>query len=58
MFRSGRNTVERPEEVVPHARGDAQLAEGRLVATLPRLSWNVIRLSPRAGNANRGEPNT
>jgi alpha-N-arabinofuranosidase len=40
-----RNTAERPDEVVPHARGDAVLADGRLVATLPRLSWNVIRLA-------------
>jgi alpha-N-arabinofuranosidase len=39
------NTIEQPDTVVPHARGDAQLADGRLTATLPRLSWNVIRLA-------------
>jgi alpha-N-arabinofuranosidase len=42
------NTLERPGEVVPHARGDAALRDGVLVATLPKLSWNVIRLQPRA----------
>jgi alpha-L-arabinofuranosidase len=43
-----RNTREHPNAVVPHARGDAQLADGRLVATLPGLSWNVIRLARSA----------
>jgi alpha-L-arabinofuranosidase len=38
------NTLERPDEVVPHACGDATMRDGRLVATLPKLSWNVIRL--------------
>lgn len=43
------NTVEQPDEVVPHTRGGAELADGRLTAMLPPLSWNVIRLakSPR-----------
>jgi alpha-L-arabinofuranosidase len=45
------NTVEQPAAVVPHARGDARLAAGRLTATLPRLSWNVIRLARSAGTA-------
>ena len=39
------NTVDAPETVVPHARGDAALAGGRLTATLPPLSWNVVRLA-------------
>lgn len=39
-----KNTAEQPNEVVPHNRGDADLADGRLTATLPKLSWNVIRL--------------
>jgi alpha-N-arabinofuranosidase len=43
-----RNTAERPNEVVPHSQGDAQLEDGRLRATLPRLSWNVIRLAKSA----------
>jgi alpha-L-arabinofuranosidase len=40
-----RNTSQRPDEVLPHGRGDAELDSGRLNATLPRLSWNVIRLA-------------
>ena len=43
------NTLERPDEVVPHTRGDASLSDGRLTATLPRLSWNVIRLAKSRG---------
>jgi len=43
------NTAETPGTVVPHNRGDASLADGRLTATLPKLSWNVIRLSRAAG---------
>ncbi|MBA3942980.1 MAG: alpha-N-arabinofuranosidase [Herpetosiphonaceae bacterium] len=39
------NTIERPPEVVPHANGDAQLTQGKLTATLPKLSWNVIRMA-------------
>lgn len=39
------NTIERPDEVVPHTRGNAELTDVRLTATLPPLSWNVIRLS-------------
>ena len=37
------NTLARPHEVMPHARGDASLRDGVLTARLPRLSWNVIR---------------
>jgi alpha-N-arabinofuranosidase len=40
-----KNTAERPNEVVPHAGGDAQLRDGRLTAMLSPLSWNVIRLA-------------
>jgi alpha-N-arabinofuranosidase len=39
------NTAEQPHQVVPHARGDAAFADRKLVAQLPRLSWNVIRLA-------------
>lgn len=42
------NTLERPDTVVPHARGDASLDGGRLTAMLPKLSWNVIRLARRS----------
>jgi alpha-L-arabinofuranosidase len=43
------NTLERPHEVVPHQRGDATVRDGRLLALLPKLSWNVIRLAKRSG---------
>jgi alpha-N-arabinofuranosidase len=43
------NTLERPDTVTPHAGGDAALSAGRLTATLPALSWNVIRLAKRKG---------
>jgi alpha-N-arabinofuranosidase len=39
------NTIDHPDAVVPHPRGDAAMQNGRLAATLPRLSWNVIRLA-------------
>jgi alpha-L-arabinofuranosidase len=42
------NTIDRPDEVVPHANGDAALTDGMLAATLPRLSWNVIRMARAA----------
>ena len=38
------NTVEEPDKIVPHNRGDAKMDGGRLQATLSKLSWNVIRL--------------
>jgi alpha-N-arabinofuranosidase len=43
-----RNTADKPDEVVPHARGDAAVRDGALAALLPKLSWNVIRLRPSA----------
>ncbi|KIP21645.1 Alpha-N-arabinofuranosidase [Anoxybacillus ayderensis] len=30
--------------VVPHPNGDARLSDGKLLATLSKLSWNIIRL--------------
>ncbi len=44
-----RNTPGEPDAVVPHNRGDAAMQDGRLTATLPNLSWNVIRLARGAG---------
>lgn len=38
------NTLSEPERVVPRAAGSARVDDGVLVAYLPRLSWNVIRL--------------
>lgn len=43
------NTIERPHEVTPHRRGDATAEDGSLTALLPKLSWNVIRLTARPG---------
>lgn len=39
------NTIDRPDAVVPHSRGNAALSDGRLTAALSPLSWNVIRLA-------------
>ena len=41
------NTINRPNEVVPHSGGDAKTDGDRLEANLPKLSWNVIRLAKR-----------
>jgi alpha-N-arabinofuranosidase len=38
------NTLVGPDEVAPHSGGDARCRGGSLTATLPRLSWNAIRL--------------
>lgn len=39
-----RNTAANPTNVVPHTGGLAKVEEGRLLAPLPKLSWNVVRL--------------
>jgi alpha-N-arabinofuranosidase len=39
------NTADHPDNIVPRANGDAQVSAGRLTATLPPASWNVIRLA-------------
>jgi alpha-L-arabinofuranosidase len=38
------NTQDHPDAVAPKTGGDAHLDSGQLTATLPPLSWNVIRL--------------
>ena len=38
------NTVENPNNVIPQSNGDATMDAGKLTATLPRVSWNVIRM--------------
>lgn len=43
---AARNTFDNPDAVVPHANGDASVDGPDVTATLSRLSWNVIRLSP------------
>jgi alpha-N-arabinofuranosidase len=40
-----KNTAKHPNNVTPHGGGDATMQDGKLTALLPRLSWNVIRLS-------------
>nr|ABI34800.1 alpha-L-arabinofuranosidase [Parageobacillus caldoxylosilyticus] len=32
---------------VPHSNGNAHLSDGKVVAQLPKLSWNVIRLAKK-----------
>lgn len=44
---TARNTADHANAVVPHPHGDAAMRNGRLAATLPKLSWNVIRLALR-----------
>jgi alpha-N-arabinofuranosidase len=39
------NTAKHPNSVTPHKGDDAAVVDGRLKGLLPRLSWNVIRLS-------------
>lgn len=38
------NTAQRPNKVVPHNKGDADNIGRTLIANLPKLSWNVIKL--------------
>lgn len=38
-----RNTAENPYRVVPHTNGKTVIEQGKAVATLNKLSWNVIR---------------
>jgi alpha-N-arabinofuranosidase len=42
------NTLANPNHVLPRRGGDARIEGGHLAATLPPLSWNVIRLAPAA----------
>ena len=42
------NSADAPDTVAPHGNGDASLDGGTLTATLPQLSWNVIRLARAA----------
>lgn len=39
------NTIDQPDRVVPRANGNAALDSGKLTATLPPASWNVIRMA-------------
>lgn len=46
--RKAKNAAGHPDNVVPHRNGDAAVQDGNLKALLPKLSWNVIRLSKNA----------
>ena len=39
------NTESNPYNVAPRSGGNAAVADGKLTALLPKLSWNVIRLA-------------
>ncbi|PRX29503.1 alpha-N-arabinofuranosidase [Orenia metallireducens] len=39
-----RNTADNPDNVTPHTGGNATITGVKIVADLPKLSWNVIRL--------------
>jgi alpha-N-arabinofuranosidase len=42
------NSAERPDRVTPTSLGELKISDGRLTATLPALSWNMLRLvAPR-----------
>jgi alpha-L-arabinofuranosidase len=41
------NTTDQPFRVTPHSRVNASIDGGRMAASLPKLSWNVIRLARR-----------
>jgi alpha-N-arabinofuranosidase len=45
--RTARNTADAPDRVCPQPVSGTALDAGRLRATLPPVSWNVIRLAPR-----------
>lgn len=39
------NTAQQPDNVKPRTGGDAKFANNAVTASLPKLSWNVIRLA-------------
>jgi alpha-N-arabinofuranosidase len=42
------NTMEHPNQVAPHNRGNARTEGSRLEARLGKASWNVIRLEVKS----------
>ena len=44
-----RNTRNNPDNVLPHANGNAEARDNLVQAVLPKLSWNVIRLAKDHG---------
>jgi alpha-N-arabinofuranosidase len=45
---SARNTIASPNNVVPRSQVQGDFANGQLSVSLPRLSWNVIRLAKKS----------
>jgi alpha-L-arabinofuranosidase len=45
--RMAANSLNQPNRVVPHNRGASAVDGDRLIAVLPKLSWNVIRLAKK-----------
>ncbi|MCL6441918.1 MAG: alpha-N-arabinofuranosidase [Alicyclobacillus sp.] len=41
------NTEQNPDNVTPHVQAGASVDHGVLTATLPKLSWNVLRLAKK-----------
>ncbi|MBA2550042.1 MAG: hypothetical protein H0V13_03075, partial [Nocardioidaceae bacterium] len=50
-----RNTEEQPDAVTPQPLREVSLAEGRLLAALPPVSWNVLRLRVADPTTHRKE---
>ncbi len=44
---NAKNTAANPETVKPQANGDAKMIDELVKASLPKLSWNVIRLTKK-----------
>jgi alpha-L-arabinofuranosidase len=44
------NTLDAPDRVTPRSQPGTRVTDARLSATLPPLSWNVIRLAPDLGD--------
>jgi len=42
------NTAQNPDNVKPHSGGNASIDNGIVKASLPKLSWNVIRMATKA----------
>ena len=45
------NSPEQPERVVPRPNDTARVVDGRLVLTLPPVSWGAVRLAADADRA-------
>jgi alpha-N-arabinofuranosidase len=50
------NTLQSPDAVEPHNGGDAAIADDHLRASLPKLSWNVIRMERGGADRRSADP--